>query len=1226
MTDFFETIFEQVTIALWPAQEAAQSDWGMHELVGPVGFDLDVVPGLDLAPLQTALADVIAAIEALQAANGPQAIADIAGALESVGSAISAARQAFGGLSQQSGLPAGLAAELESAGERLLQSLIVNWLAGQHPLAKSLLDVLGAIDTQPGTGTPITISSSGAVAFLPVSTDRVNTQTILALFRDPMGTLSTQLFGAPGTTAAGQAQITALTTTLWPRLGALGQALGRAVLPGSDPRYLARTGDLGTGGDQATNATIAFPLADDGSGDLVMLALTLVPPATPGGKNTVVLSIEGEATQAFAAGNWQGSIGATGVLRALAVDTAGNVTLPAASAAGAGLTLTVTVAYTQQDPSGAGQAGAGAQPPALLIGAADGTRIEINQVGLTGTASFGSAAPAGIGVELALAGISTVLDFSDGDGFLQNLGSSLLGGPVRVNADVTIGWDRGRGVYLKGGASFGNAGPGGLSAQLPVNLSLGPVSIPSVTVGLAPSQAQGGEQLALTLGLSASVSIGPVNATVNNVGLSAVVDSRAGNLGALDLSLGFKPPDGLGLALDADPVSGVGFLAFDAPDGRYLGAVALAVGDVSIEAVGVLDTKLPGGATGYSLIVVACAQFPPIQLGFGFSLSGIGGLVGVHRTANVPSLQALARAGRLDDLMFPADLIDRAPQVAANLAQQFPVAQGHFIVGPAVQVQWGTGGMVEADVGVFIELSDSGGGITVLRIALLGLVHLALPDEAAPVADITLDVLGVLDFSAKTLSLDAGLRNSTIATFPLTGQAALRAGWGSTPEFLFAVGGFNPHFAAPAGFPALQRIALSIGGDNPRLRLSAYLALTSNTLQLGCAADLYASASEAGVTAAVSASLTFDALVQFKPFGLIVDLTITAAILVNNNPILTLSLDLHVTGPDPWTVTGSASFGFLWFSVTVPISITAGPAPLPQSPQPVDLDGNLITALADPRSWATGAPSGRGLVRVRSQGSADTAVHPLGSLTVRQHAVPLGQRIERYGPDPLDAPCRYDITGTGLGAQAVSGTAVTDFFAPAQFLTMSDADKLSAPSFETMTAGTTIGSSGLTLPATPGSGQAPATVADSVSTATWDTLTLDSPDPAATPAPAAPAAPAPAAAAPAGPPAPAAAPASVIATPGSTSVPDSLLAAQLGGAAAALAGPAGQPGEIYASPGIGIAVQEPQYAITGLNLAAPATATAITTWHLTSVTAGLTLAAQAGYQHNWQVIYTSEVP
>src|SRR5262249_57937808 len=104
----------------------------------------------------------------------------------------------------------------------------------------------------------------------------------------------------------------------------------------------------------------------------------------------------------------------------------------------------------------------------------------------------------------------------------------------------------------------------------------------------------------------------------------------------------------------APGVSGVGFIAFDEVNARYLGALALAVGDVSISAVGVLDTRLPGGAQGYSLVVVASATFPPIQLGFGFSLGGIGGVVGGDRTVGVPALPAPAPARRLGGPRLPA--------------------------------------------------------------------------------------------------------------------------------------------------------------------------------------------------------------------------------------------------------------------------------------------------------------------------------------------------------------------------------------------------------------------------------------------------------------------------------------------------------------------------------------------------------------------------------------------
>jgi hypothetical protein len=832
--------------------------------------------------------------------------------------------------------------------------------------------------------------------------------------------------------------------------------------------------------------------------------------------------------------------------------------------------------------------------PLIFFGTTDGTHLSAQSV--TGGLSVeGALSTPDIDLTLQAKGMELVIGGGDGDGFL----TSMLGsGDATISLAFSLGWSSQRGVHLGDGAS--------LETTIPVNVKILAADIQSVTAGMAANA--GG--LVLTFGVTAQVTLGPLIGTIQGVGLEAQLvpapPGKAGILGQYDLSFGFRPPEGVALAIDAPGVSGVGFIAFDETNARYLGALALAVGDVSISAVGVLDTRLPDGEKGYSLVVVASATFLPIELGFGFSLAGIGGLVGVNRTVDVPSLQALARAGRLDDLMFPADLIHRAPQVAANLAQVFPPAQGHFIVGPAVRIEWGAEGMVDAEIGVFIELSDSGGGINLLRVALLGWLHLSLPDPIEPVADLKLDVLGLVDIPGKMLSLDAGLRDSTIADFPLTGQAAMRASWGANAAFVLAMGGFNPAFAAPAGFPALQRLTLAIGGDNPRLTLSAYLALTSNTLQLGCSADLYASIGTSVGTAAVSASLTFDALVQFKPFGLIVDLTIAATVLLDGNAIMTLNLDLHVTGPNPWTATGSAHFHALFCDVTIPISIPAGPQPPPQQPQTVDLDGNLAAALADLHSWQTGPPAGRGVVTVRGQDAAHPAVHPLGSLTVRQHAVPLGQRIVRYGPDLVDA-CQYDITSATLGGLDAPTAAVTDSFAPAQFLKMDDAAKLSSPSFEPMTAGVTLGSPQLTLPAAPGSAKGSMTVVDTRSTSDWNMLTLDSPDPSGAPAATAPVPPA------------------VVAAPGTVALPDTLLQSQLPGAAAAVNGPGGHGAARYSGAGgSGIALKEPSYAVVGMNLAGigadPGRCMLIPT------TAAAPSRAPAGVSGtDWQVVYTSEM-
>ena len=90
----------------------------------------------------------------------------------------------------------------------------------------------------------------------------------------------------------------------------------------------------------------------------------------------------------------------------------------------------------------------------------------------------------------------------------------------------------------------------------------------------------------------------------------------------------------------------------------------------------------------------------------------------------------------------------------------------------------------------------------------------------------------------------------------------------SGPSFVLSVGGFNPHFAPPADVPALERVAIALSsGNNPRLLCEAYFAITSNTVQFGARAALYASA--AGFS--VEGDIGFDVLVQLAPLHFIAD-------------------------------------------------------------------------------------------------------------------------------------------------------------------------------------------------------------------------------------------------------------------------------------------------------------------------------------------------------------------
>src|SRR5215470_2172833 len=111
MADFFEVVYAEIASLLDPIREASLSDSGLQSLLGQLGLDLEVVQGLDLGPLLTALADVAAAVEAVQGATAPQVLSEVAAALHGVTSAINSARQLLASLQQAPDLPAGLADE-----------------------------------------------------------------------------------------------------------------------------------------------------------------------------------------------------------------------------------------------------------------------------------------------------------------------------------------------------------------------------------------------------------------------------------------------------------------------------------------------------------------------------------------------------------------------------------------------------------------------------------------------------------------------------------------------------------------------------------------------------------------------------------------------------------------------------------------------------------------------------------------------------------------------------------------------------------------------------------------------------------------------------------------------------------------------------------------------------------------------------------------------------------
>ena len=193
--------------------------------------------------------------------------------------------------------------------------------------------------------------------------------------------------------------------------------------------------------------------------------------------------------------------------------------------------------------------------------------------------------------------------------------------------------------------------------------------------------------------------------------------------------------------------------------------------------------------------MIVSAEIPPVQLGLGFMLVGVGGLLGINRTVAVEALRAGLKTGALGAVLSPPDPKANVGQLVASLAGLFPPAAGRHVFAPTARIVWGSPTQITIELCLVLELPAP------VRLVALGRLRALLPDEREAIVRIQVDVLGVIDFDRAEAAVDATLVDSRLAQFALTGDMALRMSWGAQPSFLLAVGGFHPRFAAPPGFP-----------------------------------------------------------------------------------------------------------------------------------------------------------------------------------------------------------------------------------------------------------------------------------------------------------------------------------------------------------------------------------------------------------------------------------------
>ena len=695
--------------------------------------------------------------------------------------------------------------------------------------------------------------------------------------------------------------------------------------------------------------------------------------------------------------------------------------------------------------------------PALRIGDAGGTRVDVAKLVL-GT----EIAPDRAGFRVGVQDAALVIDLTEGDGLL----GQLPGGEIRVEFGLVLTADTENGLRIEGGTRA--------RATLPVNTSLfGVFTVHHVEIALGPSTA--GRDVNLELSGAFSLHLGPFTATVDRLGMQLDTAIREGNLGFLDADLGFKPPNGIGLALDVGAVKGGGYLFMDAPRGEYAGALELTIGPVAVKAIGILSTKVPqpDGSNGWALLLLVYGQFAPIQLSFGFTLTGVGGMIGLHHGVSTEALSTGLRDGVLDDVLFPKSPVADAPRIINRLRTVFPVTPRALTFGPMLELGWGTPAIVTLRLGVIAQLDDvlppGGAPVSFSRLVLVGQLRVQMLPQATgtpPLLKLLVDILGFYDSQSKRLAFLARLRDSKVAEITLSGMLVVQADFGSDPRFLLAAGGFHPRFKdIPPGTPApIDRLAVRFSLGPVKLTIDGYFAVAASTVQAG--ATLRAEAKAGPVS--IDGWLGFDAIFYFEPrFHFEVDLRAGVSAKWKGHTFASVELKGTFSGPGLWRFSGTVSLSLLWWDITKSIDESIGSAPA-TPPTEVDVAALVRQAVTSPGNWSAQLPAGGSAMVTLGPipGVAGVLAHPLGSLTMVERVVPLGLTLARFGNGRVKGPNRFDIKDVAVGGKTLTESGrPTEPFTRSHFVEMSEEQKLSAPSFERFVAGVSVGSDAFAVPA-----------------------------------------------------------------------------------------------------------------------------------------------------------------
>jgi hypothetical protein len=731
----------------------AQTPQGLLSLLQAVGYGASLA---GQSPLQAAIGDVAALVGQLETLDDATLASwdGVAKALQ-VASDIFAAVRAV----EQAVADPNLASEAAGLGEAIASRLVGLYLRNQHPRLHRAAAMLTLIDpAELAVPSALTVNQ-GVIVREPTRDDAFHFERVEALLNDPWGTLRDAYFpnrlaSAPDAHAAA-ARFFPLVDMLVRELGLPTSQDFRSLDPPPDDATTCEMEDHFGDISQASDAPVdPTPPPDDAAFLLSNMPRQIIQVANVGGSAQlgiglvissadqagavagVTANVVGVASWSETRGGWNLQATTTGQVPVFMFGP-GGLRLPSSSSPGAGATGSASLAKGQ-----------GSQP-AFQLGDANGSRIEVGD--LRAQLDFVlSPSRQAIGFT-AKAEQARLVVAPQGDGLLSQV---LPSGGASLVCDLSLTFWSDGGVDV--GISVQGLPPSGV---MPVGKSLGPLVIQSISRDFRTVDTDVGSGLTLGIGVNLAFNFGPLTASLT--GPSVAVDAlwslkdpnQPKNLGFLHLDgLGLRAPTGVGLAIDATGVvTGGGALTIDTARHLYAGELELSLQGITVKAFGLISTVAPDGSPEFSLLVMITAEgFEPIQLGLGFNLQSIGGLIAINRTFDQDVLRQDLSTNTLATLLFPQDPIANAAAIIQSLSAAFPVKGGSYLIGLLARICWPTPTLVQMDLALVLQVGSQ------TRLLVLGRISSLLPSRDNDLVRLNLDAMGVLDFDQGTVVIGSG--------------------------------------------------------------------------------------------------------------------------------------------------------------------------------------------------------------------------------------------------------------------------------------------------------------------------------------------------------------------------------------------------------------------------------------------------------------------------------------